>query len=433
MNLAKLGLVLNSRGRLTRPKKTFLALLEEEAARHYGYKFDFSEHLRHAFSNIPTPISLLASDPSNFLFSTTSGKASAQSSRPIPGKKNSESLSEYIERAKKKLDLIDIDEDISQMDLATLRKYFGYKNGNIKLGVFCRNVVWQIYRFTQAGKPPQFVVKGGNVRSLRYHVKTITLRHAVSFGRTTDFHPLFGEALSVLTGAGLMSYRDLNFIDTNRVNRWVAPSYGAKNIIAIAEKRSFAEELIKVGKTLGVSVQCTGGLASRVTVETMLLEMADQGHNLTEPFIVFAMVDFDPDGWNVAASFVQQMLELGLSKVRGFWPYGRKKPRQPWIDIVAVKDLDIEFVDQQRHRLPAGRRSMSLADEWIQATGGLYGRGGKKWALSSEAFLGYLEERLESKLKRFLPDDYRYHRIEAFKALSDPLKDYISAKLFSQM
>jgi hypothetical protein len=272
---------------------------------------------------------------------------------------------------------------------------------------------------------------GGNVRSLRYHVKTITQRHSRSFGRNTDFHKNFGAALSALTGAGLISYRDLNFIDTNRIDRWVAPSYGAKNVVVMAEKRSFSEELLKVGHNLGVTVQATGGFASRVTVETMLLEMADAGHDLTKPFVVFAMVDFDPDGWNVADEFVTQMLELGLRRVRRFWPYGRKKPSQPWIDIVSVRELSSEFLDRERHKLSGGRKSVK--DEWLQATGGLYGRGGKTWGLSSEAFFGRLEQYLSQKIQRYLPEDYLYHKITNFESLEQPIKDYIAAKLFAQM
>jgi hypothetical protein len=331
----------------------------------------------------------------------------------------------------KELDLVNIDEDISQMDLKTLRRHFGYKNGKIKLGIFCRNVVWQAWRFTQAGNPPIFVQKGGNVRSLRYHVKTITEKHTRSFGKTTDFHKLFGNALSDLTGAGLLSYRDLNFIDNNRINRWVAPSYGIKNVIFMAEKRSFIEELLRIGPKYGVTVQTTGGVASRVTVETMLLEMADAGHDLTEPFVVLAAVDVDPAGWNIAASFVEQMLELGLSKVRTFRPYGKRRPKQPWIDVVSVDSLDPKFVETQRHPLHVGKRAANLADEWVRATGGLYGRGGKDWALSSEAFLGSLEEHVAHKLEAFTPKDYAYSKIAAYKNLSRPLKNYMAARLTS--
>lgn len=363
------------------------------------------------------------------LFSHNSFEGSRPSRRPTKSTKV-ETLQSFRQAAKKAQDLKDIDEDISKMDLRTLRKHFGYKKGSIKIGVFCRNVVWQVWRFTQAGNPPVFVRKGGNVRSLRYHVKTITETHTRSFGKNTDFHKNFGQALSDLTGAGLLSYRDLNFIDNNRVNRWVAPSYGAKNIVVMAVKRGFSDELLDLGKKLGVTVQCTGGNASRVTVETMLLEMAENGHDLTEPFVVFAMVDFDAEGWNVAQEFVTQMFELGLSKTRGFWPYGRKRPRQPWIDIVAVRELGTDFLDEQRH--PFRVKKKKLTAEWITATGGLYGQGGKEWALSSEAFLGYLEEHLTSKLKTFLPQDYKYHKIEAMRSLIHPLTNYAAEKLIAQ-
>lgn len=425
MNLSKIGLLLNEKGRITKPDKGILDLLSENESTAADYGFEVGEQLERTLAALSTPFALQTAAPS-LLHST---KATTPRSRPKPlAKKKSDTIRAHRQRVKKKLDLEDIDEDIREMDLETLRKHFGYNNGNIKLGIFCRNVVWQCWRFTQAGQPPEFVVRGGNTRSLRYYVKKITDRHTRSFGRTTDFHKHFVQALSDITGEGLISYRDLNFIDGNRVNRWVAPAHGVKNVVVMAEKRSFAVELLDVGKRLGVTVQCTGGVASRVTVETMLLEMADAGHDLTKPFVVFAMVDFDPAGWNIADQFVTQMLELGLKRVRSFWPHGRKRPRQPWIDIVDAQKLEREILDNERH--PLKDSGTKLADKWITATGGLYGQGGKKWALSSEAFFGTLEENLIGKLKPFLPDPYLYPKVEAFRSLPLPLKDFVSAKLY---
>ena len=425
MNLAQMGLVKDRRGRIDRPEKSIVDILAEgdDTAPDYGFGVleQFDKAMLVTMSNLSVKLDSRTLESASPI--ARSGPKKKRSRKPAL------TTHTFRQEAKKKLGLMDIDYDIREMDLKTLRSYFGYKNGKIKTGLFCRNVAWQCLRFTKAGNPPDFVVRGGNIRSLKYYVKTITARHSVSFGKNTDFDSNFTAALSDLTSAGLMSYTDLNFIDSNKVNRWVAPSYGAKNVIAIAEKRSFSEELLSVGKKLGVTVQCTGGSSSRVTVETMLLEMAEKGHDLTKPFVVFAMVDFDPSGWNIADEFVEQMLELGLGKVRSFWPYGRDKPKQPWIDIVSVKDLDPELIDHERHNLKAGRKN--LTNEWLTATGGLYGRGGKKWGLSSEAFLGMLEEHLSSKLDKYLPADYLYHKIEALRSLAQPLKDYVSTKLFA--
>lgn len=409
MNLPELGLILDRNGRIARPEPS------------PSDPITFSDQALAGFNLSGLSHSIIQS-----------ARTQSMPPRRLASRGRAETPEDFRRRVMKEQDLVDIDEDISQMDLKTLRHHFGYKNGKIKLGIFCRNVVWQAWRFTQAGRPPVFVQKGGNVRSLRYHVKTITEKHTWSFGKTTDFHKLFGNALSDLTGAGLLSYRDLNFIDNNRINRWVAPSYGIKNVIFMAEKRSFIDELHRIGPKYGVTVQTTGGVASRVTVETMLLEMADAGHDLTEPFVVLAAVDVDPAGWNIAASFVEQMLELGLSKVRTFRPYGNRRPKQPWIDVVSVDSLDPQFVETQRHPLRVGRRAANLADEWVRATGGLYGRGGKDWALSSEAFLGSLEEHIAEKLEAFTPKDYAYSKIAVYKSLAQPLKNYMAARLASR-
>jgi len=425
LNLAKLGLILDANGQIARPEKTILDYIAEGTPTAADFGFEVSDQL---LAGLNLSSRLFPAGPSIL----QSARTQSAKLRKMASRRRAETPETFRRRAMKEQDLVNIDEDIREMDLKTLRRHFGYKNGKIKLGIFCRNVVWQVWRFTQAGKPPIFVQKGGNVRSLRYHVKNITDKHTWSFGKNTDFHKLFGNALSDLTGAGLISYCDLRFIDTNRVDRWVAPSYGIKNVILMAEKRSFIEELLEIGKKYGVTVQATGGVASRVTIETMLLEMADAGHDLTEPFVLLAIVDVDPAGWNIAASFVEQMLELGLGKIRTFRPYGKRFPKQPWIDVVTIDSLDPDFVTLQRHPLRVGRRAAKLADEWLRATGGLYGRGGKDWALSSEAFLGDLDAHVAEKLKPYSPPDYAYSKITAYKSLSQPLKNYMAARLTAQ-
>ncbi|MFA7478846.1 MAG: hypothetical protein WC184_13310, partial [Acidimicrobiia bacterium] len=92
-----------------------------------------------------------------------------------------------------------------------------------------------------------------------------------------------------------------------------------------------------------------------------------------------------------------------------------------------------EFIEENRHSLKVGKRSKALADEWLAATGGLYGRGGKQWGLSSEVFLGLVDEHLANKLPKHLDDHDRYQKIVAYESLDQPLKNYIAAKLFAQM
>lgn len=418
MNLAKLGLSLDQNGKIVRPN------------------FDTAHEILESLASVPgteANLSSLALPGQLSMYSQRDFASSSSSLNRFQSKWYERMRKEhpiaYRLRIKKALGLLDLDDDILTMDLKTLRQYFGYKNGRIKSGLFCRNIIWQVYRFSQLGKPPQFVEKGGNVRSLWYYVKRLTTKHSRSFGKSTTFDDLFSTALTEMTNAGLFSYRDFNFIDQNKANRWVSPSYGATNIILMAEKRSFSEELIRLAKQYGVTAQAVGGVSSRVTVETMLTEMADAGHDLTKPFLVFAMVDFDPAGWNIAQSFVEQMLDLGLAKIRGFWPYGRDYPRQPWIDMVSIRDLDTEFIKERRHKISKKQKS---ADEWITATGGLYGRSGKKWGLSSEIFLGLAGEHLAKKLPKYLPEDHeRYQKIVAYESLDRPLKNYIAARLFA--
>ncbi len=422
MNLANFGLALDSRGKIARPDTGPLDI--NATAPDYGV--DIAEIFEEAISSV-SGTSGLNIGPRLF---SAAQSARRRSSRPRRRKR--EHPVAYRRRVKNKLGLVDIDQDIRDMNLKTLRRHFGYKNGKIQRGLFCRNVVWQVYRFTQAGQPPFFVKDGGNVRSLWYHVKPIVTRHSRSFGKKADYDGMLSDALTDMTNAGLLAYRDLNFIDQNKVNRWVSPRYGSTNIVIMAEKRSFSQKLLDIGKEYGVTVQCTGGFPSRVTVETMLLEMAEAGHDLTKPFIVFALVDADPAGWNIASTFVNHMLELGLKKVKGFRPHGRRRPVQPWIDVVDAKDLETKFVQECRHRLTVKKRARALADAWVRATGGLYGRGGKRWALSSDVFMSFIDDHIQKKLPKFLSDRHQdYKKIVTYESLDQQLKNYIAARVIA--
>lgn len=343
-----------------------------------------------------------------------------------------EETEEHWDRLKGSLGLLDIEDDIIRMDLKALRDHFGYQNGNIKRGDFVRNVIWQVYRKTKAGEPPLFVRNGGNVRSLWYHCKPTYRRHRRSFG-SPELDGLFSPALTELTSAGLLGYRDLNLIDVNRASRWVAPSYGTTNIILLAEKSAFTSKLIELGQRYGVTVQASGGQSSRVTVDTMLSEMADAGYDLTREFIVYALVDFDPAGWNIATEFVNQLRSLGLKKVREFRPY-QMRGAQPWIDMVEVKDLGSEFLAENRFRLNARARRANLTKRWANATGGLYGRGGTDWAISSDEFLEMLDDHLDRKIRPMLrrtPENFQ--RLSSFDQLAKLSREYLTTRLLGTL
>jgi hypothetical protein len=59
------------------------------------------------------------------------------------------------------------DEDILAMPIERLREEFGYETtGSLKLTIFFRNVIWQLYEFIKAGSPPDFYHKRGFVRGM---------------------------------------------------------------------------------------------------------------------------------------------------------------------------------------------------------------------------------------------------------------------------
>lgn len=345
---------------------------------------------------------------------------------PKPG----ETPETFRKRVRKSLEILELEQDILTMDLDTLRRHFGYQRGTIKRGMFVRNVIWQVYKQTREGNPPAFVRNGGNIRSLWYHVKNLVRRHSRSF--SGDLDDLFSAELTTMTSLGLLGYRDLNLVDTKATGRWVAPPYGTSNVILMAEKSAFSSKFIDLGKKYGVTVQTTGGVSSRVTVDTMLSEMAEAGHDLSKPFVVFALVDYDPPGWNIAEEFINQMRDLGLKKVRAFSAYGPRKPLQPWIDIVSLSDLDSPFLEKYRFELSRNVRRTRLADQWVAATGGLYGRGGKEYGLAADELIDLVDEHLARKLPEYLqrsPEDFQ--RLAAFDDLVRASKDYLTARVLA--
>lgn len=345
--------------------------------------------------------------------------------KPKPG----ETPEAFHKRVKKALGLLDLEQDILDMNLAELRSFFGYKKGTIRRGLFVRNVIWQIYRQVQASTPPTFVKNGGNVRSLWYHVKPLVRRHSKSFSGD-DMANLFSAQLTIMTRLGLLSYRDLNLTDSDSAGRWVSPLYGTTNVILMAEKSAFSSKLIELGKRYGVTVQTTGGASSRVTVDTLLTEMSEAGHDLTRPFTIFVLVDIDPAGWNIAEEFIKQMKELGLKKVHAYHPYGEDRPLQPWIDIISATDLDTEFLAKYRFELKTQTRKTKLSDEWIKATGGLYGRNGKEHGLAADELIQFIDEHLARKIPEHLKQDPQvFSRLSALDDLVESTKRYLTARL----
>lgn len=330
------------------------------------------------------------------------------------------------EELKKRFGIVDLEQDILTMDLDELRRHFGYKNEKIKKGLFVRNVLWQIYGQIQAGNPPDLLAEGGNVRSVWYCLKPTVTRHRVSFG-TSDLYSMVSGSLLDMVVSGLFSYRDFNMEDDRAQYRRLAPVYGNPHVVVIGEKIAFVSRFFRYANFFGVTTQMTRGLPSVIMADTMLTEMAEAGFDLGQQFVVLSFTDFDPVGFNVSQTFIEHLRMLGIRRVRRFKQYLR---RSYWLDIVPPSSLPADFRQTNSYRIPASVQRTKLAEEWIQATGGVFGRKSKKLGISAEELLGVLPDRIGTQLAPFLAGDLDWiYRLRTFEQLQQALESYLLERI----
>lgn len=339
------------------------------------------------------------------------------------------SLEEQREKLKKQFGLIDLAEDITQMSLETLRQHFGYISGSINKGLFVNNAIWQVYRLVKAGKAPEFIKNGGNVRSLWYYVKKVVQDHPRVFNVDGDMDGLFSKQLVEMVKTGLLSYKDLNITDDRESYRRIAPLYGNPHIILLGEKFSFLSKLIEVGLRYGITIQCSKGMPSFVMADTMLTEMAAAGYDMSQEFVIFTFTDFDPTGWNIGNTFARHLKQLGVKKIRRFNQY--PVPRD-CLDVVCPHELPADFLSRARNELKAKLRRAALTRKWALATGGLYKRGGIEYAVSAEEHLEFFDAKLAEKIAPFLVQKPEvFTRMINFEYLSDMMGQYLLERVLA--
>jgi hypothetical protein len=327
--------------------------------------------------------------------------------------------------------LVDFDEDITQMDLDTIRRHFGYISGTINKGLFVNNIIWQLYRMAQAGKAPAFIKNGANIRSLWYYVKKVVREHPRIFNVSgdDDLDGLFSKQLAEMVRGGLLSYKDLNLNDDREAARRIAPLYGNPHIILMGEKFSFLPKLIEVGLRYGITIQCSKGMPSLIMADTMITQMAEAGYDMTQEFIILAFNDFDPTGWNIGNTFARHLKELGVKNIRRFHQY--PSPRD-CLDVVCPHDLPSDFLERARNSLSADRRREEQTRKWANATGGVYQRGGTEHAVSAEELLEFFDEMLAEKIAPFLAQKPEvFNRLINLEYLSDVMGKYLLERVLA--
>lgn len=239
MNLARFGLLKTSSGAMAPDGFTEEVEITEEEARalpREAYTVEFREQ---------TPLELFAARAASFAGlsgesfggglaalssrrpgpSASSGSRAASANRPISPrpvkyvKHEKRTTKAFVDQVKTEQGLLDLDGSILEMEARDLLRHFRRPNepNEVDKNLFARNIVWHFYREILAGKMPDFVKEGCNIRTIYYIVKPIFTQKRV-FADVDDFYGNFAEAFKTLVEIGLISYRDFNIMDDNKAS-----------------------------------------------------------------------------------------------------------------------------------------------------------------------------------------------------------------------
>ncbi len=264
----------------------------------------------------------------------------------------------------KKLGIKHYEKNILKMLNAELLKEFGKSAKSLNKSLFIKNVIWQTYERLKAGEKPFDI---GNIRSFWYYIKDTMDR--VGANKKGDGSLIVSNMLMVMVKAGLFKYRDFGFDDDDKGNRWHAKKH--PNIILFAEKTSYTDLMQEVNRDFDITTVATGGQSSYLSIEYLVDELRERQVDLSEEFVIFSIVDFDPSGDIIATNFIENLMDNGIKNIRTFPGTFYKLFKRK--DIV----LPEHMTEEQRnkvYRLPLNVRKSGLAAKWAARTGGINGK-----------------------------------------------------------
>lgn len=271
-----------------------------------------------------------------------------------------------INDALKELGIIPLSKPIMEMTMKEIRAHFGNQtNNNVKMGLLMRNLIWQIHSQIQAGNPPDFVNKRGNIRSMWYYIKKKFSKHHALRG---DHYGTMSKELAKMVKKGLFSYADFKFRDSDSGN-WKL-GFSNPHIILVSEKEGFITIMEDLQKLYGCHAITTGGIPSFLTVNYMAAAMKEYDIDFKQTFYIFSFADFDPSGYNVTDTLVEHLSYSGIKNLHLFEQWGTGKKRRPWLDLAVPKNFDND-VEDFKYKLPKSTWDDKTTKEWVKLTGGL--------------------------------------------------------------
>lgn len=255
--------------------------------------------------------------------------------------------------------LRDLDKDIRTMTADEVAKHFSTASGSaIVLSDLILNFLWQQIVLIRAGHDSP--ADGGNLRTLWYEIKHV-IQSLPNIGPGNPYK-VISQQLALMVKNHVCSYKEFNFYDDGK---WTIGAYNP-HVILMAEKEAHYGMFLKHMQDLtGVSIIATGGQPSGITSEYFCSEFRRIMSNLPDhpPPVVLALVDYDPFGWALQQTFMQDLATFGV-----------KVPSPPIHLVLPAHFTPLELAEKATDLTQDGKTPPAMLRKWLKVTNGIDGR-----------------------------------------------------------
>jgi len=225
------------------------------------------------------------------------------------------------------------------------------------------NILWQILRRRQRGIPDHAYP---DYKEVWYFAVKTTLYRAGYLTRadldrdlpSTPSFLLLQTLLAQMVGEDrLCTFRQFGFEDKGTQEYRLG--HLRPNTLIVCEKDSLTDKLHLLYQRFGVSYIVLGGQPSLIGSEFFAEKVAHLG-----PLRIIAYVDYDPYGWIIARSFLEQLARYGITCPQGVYAY-------------LVRPEHFTQEELELHALPLEADSapdLAKAQQWMAECGGINGQ-----------------------------------------------------------
>jgi len=148
-----------------------------------------------------------------------------------------------------------------------------------------------------------------------------------------------------------MRYSDIGFRDDNQSHREVGKN---ANIILFSEKLGHQQFLSEMADKFKCSIIALGGKPSVLNVEYFVDDMKAKGVNIRKRFNVYGITDFDPHGWIIRDSFIDDLKHYGIKHIK-------------LMDMITPDMLTTDEIKIAQYRLPQEKPAQrKITHKWLK-------------------------------------------------------------------